>query len=64
MADPKAHDTHRPAPNVPAKVTDATFEPVNSADPFWDNDQRSNRTRPPTCTSIGSGTFLSMDIIS
>ncbi|OYX51367.1 MAG: hypothetical protein B7Y90_01725 [Alphaproteobacteria bacterium 32-64-14] len=46
MADPKAHDTHRPAPNVPAKVTDATFEPVNSADPFWDNEPR-GRTRPP-----------------
>lgn len=48
MADPKAHDTRHHAPNVPAKVTDATFEPVTSADPFWENDAHpGGRTRPP-----------------
>ncbi|OYW88207.1 MAG: hypothetical protein B7Z22_02915 [Hyphomonas sp. 32-62-5] len=32
MAEPKPHD-HQ----LPAKVTDATFEPASGPDPFWEN---------------------------
>ena len=43
MAEPKPHD-HQ----LPAKVTDATFEPVGGPDPFWENDARAGgRPRPP-----------------
>lgn len=48
MADPKPHDARLPDANVPARVTDATFEPVGGPDPFWENDQRpGGRIRPP-----------------
>ncbi len=48
MADPKPHDPHLPAPHVPAKVTDATFEPLSGPDPFWENEQHhTGRLRPP-----------------
>lgn len=34
--------------HLPAKVTDATFETVDPADPFWENDAaHAGRTRPP-----------------
>ncbi len=41
MAEP--HDQH-----LPAKVTDATFEPMAEPDPVWENEARpSGRPRPP-----------------
>ena len=32
---------------IPAKVTDATFEPVSEADPDWGSDERGHRARAP-----------------
>jgi hypothetical protein len=42
MAKPRPDDRQ-----VPAKVTDATFEPVSEADPDWESGERGHRARAP-----------------
>jgi hypothetical protein len=32
---------------IPAKITDASFEPVSEADPFWESGERGPRGRAP-----------------
>lgn len=42
MAQTRQDDRH-----VPAKVSDAVFEPVSEADPFWESAERGPRPRAP-----------------